>query len=272
MPTILDKIVETKKSEVELLPAAEVTPESMRELASGLEPRRPFLEALKSPRVGDIGLIAEIKKASPSAGVIQPDFDHRRIATAYAAGGAGCLSVLTDNQYFQGSLRFLTEVRETVPLPLLRKDFMIDARQFPEALQSGADAILLIVSILTDDQLREFRELAEAAGMAALVEVHDRAELDRAVASGATLIGVNNRNLKNFQVDLHTTISLAEAVRPRIESGEIFLVAESGIHARADVMRLKNAGARALLVGESLMRQGDPIPKILELTGGAAVR
>lgn len=269
MGNILDKIVATKLEEVSQLPQRDITPGFMQQLASNLEPRRPFVQALKNPRVGDVGLIAEIKKASPSAGIIQPDFDHIRIAKAYESGGAGCLSILTDTQYFQGSLSYLSEVREAVRLPLLRKDFMIDARQFPEALEAGADAILLIVAILTDRQLREFRELAEAAGMAALVEVHDAQEMERALASGATLIGVNNRNLKTFQVDLHTTVSLAEDRKTLIDDDQIFLVAESGIHSRADVSRLKRAGAKALLVGESLMRQGDPIPKILELTGAA---
>ncbi|MCD8535661.1 MAG: indole-3-glycerol phosphate synthase TrpC [Verrucomicrobia bacterium] len=265
MSTILETIVAAKRLEVEELPNEDVTTEFMADLAMRLGPRRDFLAALKNPRVGDVGLIAEIKKASPSAGVIQKDFNLIEIAQAYADGGAGCISVLTDEQFFQGSLEYLSRVREEVGLPLLRKDFMIDPRQFPEALKAGADAVLLIAAILDDRQLVDFRLLSEAAGMAVLVEVHDQLELQRALRSGARLIGVNNRNLKTFEVDLHTTIELAEDMQPLIESGEVFLVSESGIHQRADIERLNRAGAGAFLVGESLMRQGNPREKIREL-------
>lgn len=268
MATILETIVEAKRLEVGELPAEDVTPEFMADLSMKLGPRRDFLAALKNPRVGDVGLIAEIKKASPSAGVIQNNFDLIEIARAYAEGGASCISVLTDEKFFQGSLDYLSQVRKEVELPLLRKDFMIDCRQFAEALRAGADAVLLIVAILDDRQLVDFRMLAEAAGMAALVEVHDRVELERALQSGARLIGVNNRNLKSFEVDLHTTIQLAEDMQELIESGEVFLVSESGIHQRADIERLNRAGARAFLVGESLMREGNPRGKIRDFVHG----
>lgn len=266
MVNILDRIVETKRAEVAQLPSRDVTPESMAELSASLPARRDFVNALAHPRSGDIGIIAEVKKASPSKGVIKPDFNHLEIARAYDAGKAGCLSVLTDGPWFQGHLDYLREIRECVSLPLLRKDFMIDPKQFPEALCAGADAILLIVSILTDQQLRDFRLLAEAAGMAALVEVHDLEELDRALQSGASLIGVNNRDLKSFSVDLNTTVRVAEKIQPQAASGEIFLVAESGIHTRDDVEILRGAGARALLVGESLMKSDDPVTSIHHLT------
>ncbi len=265
MSNILDKIVETKRKEVERLEQESITPDSMASLSASLPPRRDFVGALKNPTIGDIGIISEIKKASPSKGVIQPQFDHKKIASLYAKGGAGCLSVLTDEPWFQGHLKYLNEIRVTVKQPLLRKDFMIDPRQFPEALRAGADAILLIAAILSDQQLKDFRILAEASGMAALVEVHDQIELDRALRSGATFLGVNNRNLKTFEVDLQTTSSLAQTILPQLKSGEVFLVAESGINSRRDVETLKSAGAGALLVGESLMRAENPADKIKEL-------
>ena len=170
---------------------------------------RDFAGALRKPKRGPVALIAEVKKASPSAGVIRPDFDPVRIAREYEAAGASCLSVLTDQKFFQGSLEYLRQIRAAVQLPLLRKDFIIDERQILEAVEWGADAILLIVAILSDAQLRHFHELATGAGLAALVEVHDEAELDRALSAGAELIGVNNRNLKTFKVDLATTERLA---------------------------------------------------------------
>ncbi|MFM8358897.1 MAG: indole-3-glycerol phosphate synthase TrpC, partial [Verrucomicrobiota bacterium] len=228
---------------------------------------RDFTAALARPRRGDIGLIAEVKKASPSAGVIRADFDPVRIAREYQAAGAGCLSVLTDVDFFQGSLDYLRAIRQAVDLPLLRKDFLIDERQILEAVEWGADAILLIAAILHDDQLAHFQALAEAAGLAALVEVHDEDELARALRCGARLVGVNNRNLKTFQVDLGTTERLAARLRAADRPEDRLLVAESGIHTRADVLRLKACGSRAILVGESLMRSGDLAGKVAELLG-----
>ncbi len=231
--------------------------------------------ALRKPKSGPVALIAEVKKASPSAGVIRPDFDPVRIAREYEAAGASCLSVLTDEKFFQGSLQYLKQIRGAVKLPLLRKDFIIDERQLLEAVEWGADAVLLIAAILSDAQLQHFHALSTGAGLAALVEVHDEAELDRALDAGAELIGVNNRNLKTFKVDLATTELLASRLLsfPRNTQHATghsapLLVAESGIHARADVERLAKCGAQAILVGESLMRHADIAAKARELLGG----
>ena len=269
--TILDKIIGEKRVEVARLPAERI---SGKDLAASLSARgnpRDFFQALKRPKTGSMALIAEVKKASPSAGLICKDFDPVRIAKEYEASGASCLSVLTDEKFFQGSLEYLKRIRAAVNLPLLRKDFMIDERQILEAIEWGADAILLIVSALTDAELKHFHSLATEAGLAALVEVHDEAELDRALAANARLIGVNNRDLKTFKVDLGTTERLAERLtsspRGKSESEEFLLVAESGIHTRADVERLAKCGAGAILVGESLMRSGDIASKVKELLG-----
>lgn len=252
MTNILDKIVEQKKREVEKLPFHPLAAGDLRDAMLERSESRDFLAALKAPPAGDVALIAEVKKASPSAGVIRPDFDPIAIARSYELAGAACISVLTDEQFFQGSLDYLKDIRAAVKRPLLRKDFMIDERQIVEAIEWGADAILLIVAILDDERLKRFHDLATSAGLAALVEVHDEAELERAMAIHPPLIGVNNRNLKQFQVDLGTTERLAKrlfAAQP-----DALLVAESGIQTRADVERLKQCGARAILVGESLMR------------------
>jgi indole-3-glycerol phosphate synthase len=261
--TILDAIVEQKKREVALLPARIVAAGDLRDAMLEHGERRDFLGALRHVSSTGIGLIAEVKKASPSAGVICPNFDPVRIAREYEAAGANCLSVLTDEQFFQGSLDHLRQIREAVELPLLRKDFIIDERQILEAIEWGADAILLIVAILTDEQLQKFHTLAVEAGLAVLVEVHDEAELDRALKLSTALIGVNNRDLKTFKVDLANTERLAL----RITSKGSLLVAESGIHTRADVDRLKKCGSGAILVGESLMKHGDIKAKIRELIG-----
>lgn len=187
--------------------------------------------------------------------MICPDFDPVRIARNYAAAGASCLSVLTDEKFFQGSPDYLRAIRAAVEIPLLRKDFIIDERQILEAVEWGADAILLIVAILDDTRLRHFHELATAAGIAALVEVHDESELDRALAIDARLVGVNNRDLKTFRVDLATTERMAERMeKAGLREGRL-LVAESGIRTRADVERLERCGSGAILVGESLMRE-----------------
>lgn len=264
---ILDKIVEQKQREVARLPERRLAAGDLRDLMLERDERRDFLAALRNPRAGDIALIAEVKKASPSAGVICPDFDPVRIATEYEAAGASCLSVLTDEQFFQGSLDYLRQIRAAVRLPLLRKDFIIDERQILEAIEWGADAVLLIVAILDDARLKHFHALATEAGLAALVEVHDEAELDRALAAGAGLIGVNNRNLKTFKVDLATTGRLAAKLASAPTPPSPLLVAESGIHTLVDVERLKQAGARAILVGESLVRQPSIRAKAAELLG-----
>jgi indole-3-glycerol phosphate synthase len=273
---ILDKIVEQKKREIALLPARIIAAGDLRDAMLEHGERRDFLAALKNPRHGDIALIAEVKKASPSAGVICKDFDPVRIAKEYEVAGASCLSVLTDEQFFQGSLDYLRKIRAAVKLPLLRKDFIIDERQILEAIEWGADAILLIVAILSDEQLQKFHSLAIEAGLAVLVEVHDEQELERALKISPALIGVNNRNLKTFQVDLATTERLATRLKSsagvspalgRRDACATLLVAESGIHTRADVERLKKCGAGAILVGESLMKNGDIGAKICELIG-----
>jgi indole-3-glycerol phosphate synthase len=242
---ILDTIVAQKRLEVARLPARRVTAAAIR--AARRAPR-DFMAALRRPKRGTVALIAEVKKASPSAGVIRADFDPVRIACEYEASGAACLSVLTDETFFQGSLEHLRRVRAAVALPLLRKDFIIDERQILEAVENGADAILLIVRILTNEQLARFHSLAVEADLAALVEVHDEGELERALAVDAGLIGINNRNLDNFTVDLDTTARLAAKITNKL------IVAESGLHTGADVERVRRAGAGAILVGESLLR------------------
>jgi indole-3-glycerol phosphate synthase len=279
--TILDEIVEQKKIEVAKLPARIIAAGDLRDAMLEHGERRDFISALKKPR-GDIALIAEVKKASPSAGIICKDFDPVKIAKEYEAAGASCLSVLTDEKFFQGSLDYLRQIRAAVKLPLLRKDFLIDERQILEAIEWGADAILLIVAILTDEQLAKFHSLAVEAGLAVLVEVHDEEELEHALKISPAVIGVNNRNLKTFKVDLATTERLAArlgsgtGILPVSSKNEThgqdarattLLVAESGIHTRADVERLKKCGAGAILVGESLMNQGDIGAKVCELIG-----
>jgi indole-3-glycerol phosphate synthase len=277
---ILDKIVEQKKREVAQLPARLIATGDLRDAMLEHGERRDFISALKNPR-GDIALIAEVKKASPSAGIICQDFDPVKIAKEYEAAGASCLSVLTDEKFFQGSLDYLRQIRAAVKIPLLRKDFIIDERQILEAIEWGADAILLIVAILNDGQLAKFHSLAVEAGLAVLVEVHDEAELDRALKISPQLIGVNNRNLKTFAVDLATTERLAAKMEDEgwkmaktsapssilNSPSSPMLVAESGIHTRADVERLKKCGAGAILVGESLVKQGDIGAKVRELIG-----
>jgi indole-3-glycerol phosphate synthase len=198
-------------------------------------------------------VIAEAKKASPRRGVLAEFFDPAAIARAYERGGAAALSVLTDEKFFEGRLDHLEAARAAVSLPVLRKDFTIDEFQVVEAAAHGADAILLIAAILTVRQMRDLRELASRYGMAALVEVHDAEELERAAGSGADLIGVNNRNLRTFEVTLDTSLKLAG----RIPAGAL-AVSESGIHSRADVRKLMDAGYRAFLVGEHLMKAADP--------------
>jgi indole-3-glycerol phosphate synthase len=272
---ILDKIVAEKKLEV-----ARLRPQAakLKQVAAARSEFRDFAGALRgglasSPAKKDVGapggralpaLIAEIKKASPSAGLITPNFDPIRIARDYEDAGAAALSVLTDGKFFQGRVEYLQLIRDAVKLPLLRKDFMIDELQIYESVARGADAILLIVAILDEAQLKDFRKAAEQLRLAALVEVHDERELDRALAAGAAIIGVNNRDLKDFSVNLGTTEKLAANLK-RGMCGKYTLVAESGINTRADVERVAKAGVDAILVGESLMRSGDIRAKIKEL-------
>jgi indole-3-glycerol phosphate synthase len=266
---ILDKIVEQKKIEVQKLPARIIAVGDLRDAMLEHGERRDFIAALRNA-ASHIALIAEVKKASPSAGVICKDFDPVRIAREYEAAGASCLSVLTDETFFQGSLDYLRQIRTAVKLPLLRKDFIIDERQILEAIEWGADAILLITAILSDGQLQRFHSLAAEAGLSVLVEVHDEAELERALKISPVLIGVNNRDLKGkFETDISTTERLAKKLFPSPATRHSpLLVAESGIHSRADVEHLKKCGAKAILVGESLMKNGDIQSKVRELIGG----
>lgn len=264
---ILDKIVAVKREEVARLNAhpRAAGRENLLWATKAFGVRRDFADALRYPRRGNIALIAEVKKASPSAGVIRPDFDPVHIAKDYEAAGASCLSVLTDERFFQGSLGFLQQIRDAVQLPILRKDFIIHERQILESIEAGADAILLIVAILNDEDLRRFHDVARSAGLAVLVEVHDENEMRRALNAGAEIIGINNRDLKTFTVDLATTEKLAGLANERI------LVAESGIKTRGDVERLVRCGMRAILVGESLMRSTDLVAKTAELINAGGV-
>ena len=256
--TILDEILAHKRVELDAL-RRRVPPAELAERAAAAPPPRGFRRALLGggPRV-----IAELKRRSPSRGEIRADFDPVAIARAYEAGGAAALSVLTDERFFGGSLAVLTAVRAVTQLPLLRKDFLIDAYQIDEARAAGADAVLLIVAALTAAELARLLEHARGLGLDALVEVHDEAELDAAKGVGADLIGINNRDLRSFVTDLGVTERLAR----RVPEG-VLVVAESGIHGPADVARLTRAGAGAFLVGESLMREPDPGLALRRLLG-----
>lgn len=249
MPTILDEIVESKRREVDAA-RRRMPLEELEDQAATAPPVRDFLAALAGP--GPIRLIAEVKKASPSAGVLRAEFDPIAIARIYQAHGAACLSVLTDAPYFQGHLSHLARIRASVAIPVLRKDFLIDEYQVVEARMAGADAILLIAEILDDDRLAALLARARDLGMTALVELHEEANLHRVLAAGALLVGINNRDLRRFVTDLELTFRLRDRVPP-----EVILVSESGIRDRNDVERLEAAGVSAILVGETLLRAAD---------------
>jgi indole-3-glycerol phosphate synthase len=262
VPDILARIVEQKRATLPSIAAARAELErKAADRAAHPEQARDFRAALlASPPA----IISEIKKASPSKGVFTGDFHPDAIARNYASGGAAALSVLTDTEFFQGQLADLEAARAAVSIPVLRKDFTIDELHVIQAAAHGADAILLIAAILDGRQMRRFRELANYFHMAALVEVHDEAELGPALDSGADIVGVNNRNLHTFQVDLDTSFRLLERMPARAVK-----VAESGIHSSADVARLQAAGFHAFLVGEYLMKSVDPAAALRDLRGVA---
>jgi indole-3-glycerol phosphate synthase len=258
--TVLDRIVADTR--VSLAAAKRRVPlRELRPRAEKSAKSRGFTDALRRPH---ISLIAEVKKASPSRGVLREDFDAVWIAGRYAEGGAAALSVLTDEKHFQGHLDFLPAIRETLPdgPPLLRKDFLFDEYQMYEALAAGADAALLIVAILEQPLLENLLDLCGDLGLDALVEVHDEREMERALGAEATLIGVNNRDLRTFDIDIATT----ERLRPLAPKSVTF-VAESGIFTREDMLRLERAGVSAALIGEGVVTAPDPADKVRELLG-----
>lgn len=263
---ILERIVWHKETELEHLKRHE-TLEQLQEkvrTAPGFPPH-DFVAALRGSKTRP-ALIAEIKKASPSKGLIRADFDPVLIAQAYQLGGATCLSVLTDEKFFQGSLSSLVAVRKAVTLPLLCKDFLLSRYQLYLARLYGADAVLLIAAILSDRDLQDFLMLAQELGMAALVEVHTVTELDRVLAlDGVTMIGINNRDLEDFSLDVQTTCKIIGARREQLNSRNILVVSESGLHTAGDLRMVAESGASAVLVGEALIKQADIAQAVVQL-------
>jgi len=255
---ILNQIIESKRREVEAR-KSELPIFLLKAKISTLPPSRNFKEALR--RNGEIALIAEIKKASPSAGLIREDFDPVRIGQIYEENGAAAISILTETKYFQGSLDHLRKVKQAVTLPVLRKDFIFDPYQLYESRICGADAVLLIVRILDPEKLAQFLGLAQELGMAGLVEIHSAEELNQALAAGAEIIGINNRDLDTLEIDLSKTYQLSELI-----PADRIIVSESGIQNRTDVVKLKNY-VNAVLVGEALMKSQDIGKKVRELLG-----
>jgi indole-3-glycerol phosphate synthase len=254
---ILEKIVWHKETEVD----AQRDRLPLLDLRKQVQEAAPPLDAMAALREGRTtpAVIAEVKKASPSKGIIRADFDPVAIAETYAANGATCISVLTDQAFFQGSFDYLAAIRAAVSVPLLCKDFIIYPYQIYKARVCGADLVLLIAAILSDQDLQYFLKIVRGLGMTALVEVHTLEELDRVLAlDGVQLVGINNRDLETFAVDLNTTQQVLEARRSLLQERDIVVVSESGIHTADDVQVVVNAGAQAILVGESLMRQADP--------------
>ncbi|WMP17817.1 indole-3-glycerol phosphate synthase TrpC [Thiothrix lacustris] len=252
-PDILQKILRTKQEEIAARSAVRPLAQLAEEAASA-SPVRGFIQSMRQRiAAGDSAVIAEIKKASPSKGLIRADFDPPAIAASYERGGAACLSVLTDAPYFQGHESYLQTARAACQLPVIRKDFIVDPYQVFEARAIGADCILLIVAALADAQTKDLYALATELGMDALIEVHDKDELERALRLNAPLIGINNRNLRTFETSLQTTIDLLPDVPE-----EVLLVTESSIHTQADVKLMRDHGVHAFLVGEAFMRAQDP--------------
>ncbi|MFM7394524.1 MAG: indole-3-glycerol phosphate synthase TrpC, partial [Cyanobium sp.] len=264
---ILERIVWEKDREV-AASRERLSLQKLQQQVADLPATRDFLAALRAS-CRKPAVIAEVKKASPSKGVIREDFDPEAIARAYGAGGASCLSVLTDKAFFQGGFEVLVQVRQVVDLPLLCKDFILSPYQLYQARAAGADAALLIAAILSDQDMAYLLKVARGLGLAALVEVHDAAELDRVLAlEGVELIGINNRNLATFHTDLAVTEQLTASHGERIRAKGCLLVSESGLFSRADLDRVQGAGADAVLVGESLMRQADVTAALETLIGG----
>ncbi|MGC8667909.1 MAG: indole-3-glycerol phosphate synthase TrpC [Chthonomonadales bacterium] len=257
--SILSEILAAKRTEVDCA-RRRVPEEELRRRIADMPPARDFSGALST--APPPALIAEVKKASPSKGVIRHDFNPVQIARIYAEGGAACISVLTDEPYFEGHLNYLRAIRQVVSRPLLRKDFIIDEYQLLESREAGADAVLLIAAALPVPQMKRLLEGAASLGMASIVEVHNAEELDEALSVEARIIGINNRNLHQFRTTLNTTLELI----PRIPRDRI-VVSESGINFRSDVERLAQAGVHAVLVGEALMREADIAAKLAELLG-----
>ncbi|MGB7250202.1 MAG: indole-3-glycerol phosphate synthase TrpC [Phormidesmis sp.] len=263
---ILEKIVWHKETEV-TRQREKVPLKDLQQQVQSLPPTKDFVAALRQQATQQApALIAEVKKASPSKGVIRADFDPVAIARSYQAGGATCLSVLTDSEFFQGSFDYLSQIRQAVELPLLCKEFIIYPYQIYQARVAGADAVLLIAAILLDKDLNYFLRIAKALGLAALVETHTLEEFERVMAlPGVELIGINNRNLEDFTVSLKTTEQILANFREAIAQKQVLIVSESGLHTPADVSIVTDAGARAILVGEFLVKQRDPSQAIAQL-------
>ena len=259
MNSYLDKIIEQTASAVEI-DKQKIPLQELKSYLSDLNETKGFFKSIKARHDdGLVSVIAEIKRASPSQGLIRDNFNPKDIAQSYQASQATCLSVLTDAPFFQGCLEDLSSVREVVDLPLLRKDFIVDEYQIYQSRFYGADCILLIASVLSDIQLKEFKEIAQELNLDVLVEVHDRPEMDRAKDLGFSLIGINNRDLKTFKVNLETTINLSEDLQDKI------IVSESGIKTKEDVKEIMSSGTKTFLVGESFMRASDPGEELQKL-------
>ncbi|MBI5682260.1 MAG: indole-3-glycerol phosphate synthase TrpC [Deltaproteobacteria bacterium] len=260
---ILDEIVFYKKRALEQK-KKEVPLDILKKMVCDAEPTRDFAKAISGK---GINIIAEVKKASPSKGVIRKDFNPVGIAKIYEKNGAAAISVLTEGKYFHGHIGYLSEIKEAVSLPLLRKDFIFDEYQIYESRAAGADAVLLIAGLLDKEELKEFLNLSYSLGTACLVEVHDRKEIEKVLSTNARLIGINNRDLKTFKTDLDTTINLIKDI-----PSDKIVVSESGINTHKDILRLKDAGVKAFLIGEALMKEPDIGKKLREMKGVTGIR
>lgn len=261
---ILERILDSKRAEL-ALQKNKSSLADLKALLPGLPPARPLAAALRRP--GEVAIIAEVKKASPSKGLLSRDFDPLRLALEYQQGGAAAVSVITEEKFFLGHLSYLVLIKDVITLPVLRKDFIIDPYQLYETRALGADAVLLIAAALPGSQLAEFGEIAAGLGLSCLVEVHTEEELDRALTAGSKIIGINNRDLRTFETDLSRTFNLAG----KVAGEEVTLVSESGIRSYSDIRRLKESGVHAALVGEALVRRASPGRALRELAGLEAV-